>query len=174
MKSKLIFSLYPLQTWEELYHDYTLTLLSFCSKQVTFIAYHLVSRSCSWVETTYAIIQSGGCKDWAQRCQKGPGGTGGWQAAHEPAMSPHSPESQLYPGLHQKKHGQQVEGGDSARLLCAGGPHLEYCMQTSRPQYKRDIALLEYAQRSATKIIQGMEYLSCKDRLRELGLFSLV
>ena len=28
-----------------------------------------------------------------------------------------SPESQLYPGLHQEKRGQQVEGGDSALLL---------------------------------------------------------
>jgi len=29
-----------------------------------------------------------------------------------------SPESQLYPGLHQKKRGQQGEGGDAAFLLC--------------------------------------------------------
>jgi len=28
-----------------------------------------------------------------------------------------SPESQLYPGLHQEKRGQQGEGGDSAPLL---------------------------------------------------------
>jgi len=27
-------------------------------------------------------------------------------------------KSQPYPGLHQKKRGQQVEGGDSAPLLC--------------------------------------------------------
>jgi len=35
-------------------------------------------------------------------------------------MCTHSPESQLYPGLHQEKYGQQVEGGDSAPLLPPG------------------------------------------------------
>jgi len=28
-------------------------------------------------------------------------------------------ESQPYPDLHQKEHGQQVEGGHSASLLCS-------------------------------------------------------
>ena len=31
-----------------------------------------------------------------------------------------SPEGQLYPGLHQEKHGQKVKGGDSAPLLHSG------------------------------------------------------
>ena len=31
-----------------------------------------------------------------------------------------SSESQPHPGLHQKNHGQQVEGGDSAPLLRSG------------------------------------------------------
>ena len=35
-------------------------------------------------------------------------------------MCARSPEGQLYSGLHQEKHGQQVEGGDSATLLCSG------------------------------------------------------
>ncbi|PKU42254.1 rna-directed dna polymerase from mobile element jockey- hypothetical protein [Limosa lapponica baueri] len=35
------------------------------------------------------------------------------------AMCTHSPESQLHPGLHQKKCCQHVQGGDSASLLCS-------------------------------------------------------
>jgi len=34
-------------------------------------------------------------------------------------MCASSPEGQPYPGLHQEKCGQQVEGGDSAPLLCS-------------------------------------------------------
>ena len=52
------------------------------------------------------------------------GRTGRWQVGHEPAMCVHSTESQPYPGLHQKKHGQQVEGSYLAPLLCAGETQL--------------------------------------------------
>ena len=50
-------------------------------------------------------------------------------------------------------------------------PHLECCVQMWNPQYRRDTDLLECVQRSATKMTQGMQYLTYDDRLRELGLF---
>lgn len=63
-------------------------------------------------------------------------GTGGWQAECEPAVCPHRPESQLYPGLHQKKCGHQSEGGDPVPPLCSGEnlpgvlcPHVEFSVQ---------------------------------------------
>ena len=49
-------------------------------------------------------------------------------------------------------------------------PRLEYCIQAWRLQYRRDV---EQVQRSATKMLRGLEHLYYKQRLRELDLFSL-
>jgi len=52
-------------------------------------------------------------------------------------------------------------------------PHLESCIQLWSPQHRKDMDLLERVQKRATEMIQGLKHLSCEERLRELGLFSL-
>ena len=52
-------------------------------------------------------------------------------------------------------------------------PHLEYAAPVWSPYSKKDIAILEKVQRSATKLVPGIRNLSYHDRLLELDLTTL-
>lgn len=41
------------------------------------------------------------------------------------------------------------------------------------PQLRRDVEGLEQVQRRAARLVRGLEHKSCKEQLRELGVFSL-
>ena len=88
---------------------------------------------------------------------------------NEPAMCPHSPESQLYPGLHKRSVASRYTKVILPLYPAVVRPHVEYCGVLSIG----DTDLLEYVQRRATEIIHRIEHLSYEGRLRELGLFSL-
>ncbi|KAJ7421560.1 hypothetical protein WISP_41929 [Willisornis vidua] len=51
-------------------------------------------------------------------------------------------------------------------------PHLQCCIQFWAPKDRRDMDILEQVQWGVTLMMQGVEHLSQKERLRELGLFN--
>ena len=52
-------------------------------------------------------------------------------------------------------------------------PYSEYCSQVWGLQQDKDVELLKWVQRRATKTIRGLEHLSYEDRLRDLSCFNL-
>ena len=85
------------------------------------------------------------------------------------------PAQKTYCILSCFKRGRASRERERTVALCFAfmGPCLQHCFQAWGPQHKKDAELLERFQRRAMKMIRGLEHLSYKDRLRDLGLFIL-
>ncbi|RMC19240.1 hypothetical protein DUI87_03846 [Hirundo rustica rustica] len=73
-------------------------------------------------------------------------------------------------GCIQRSVGSTVRQGTLPLCSALLKFYLEHCIQLWGPQKRKD---MKRVQMKAIKTVRGMEHLSCEERLRELGLFSL-
>ena len=81
-------------------------------------------------------------------------------AGQEPALRPHSPDSQPDPGYTQSNAASRAERGSAPLLRAETSPAA--LRPDGSPQYRRDVGLLESIQRRATKTLPGMELLQAE------------
>lgn len=101
-----------------------------------------------------------------QPCRKESGHAGRQQAQCESAESSGSPKGKPCPGVHQTEHHQSLKIIPLYSVLV--WPHLEHWV----PAFEKDVKVLECIQKR-TKLVEGLEGMSCEEQLRTLGLPSL-
>lgn len=96
----------------------------------------------------------------------------GFLAEHESVKCPCS-KCYWYPGLHYTTYRQQItEVSQSLPSTAETTP--EYCFQLWALQCKRDIGVLDKFQKREMKMFKRLEHLIGEEKLKHLGLFSLV
>ncbi|RMC03830.1 hypothetical protein DUI87_19583 [Hirundo rustica rustica] len=128
---------------------------------------------CTLATITPAALQAGDRVTGQWPGRKGPGRTDGQQAGHEPAVCPGGQEGQWH--LVWVRNSVAIRSRAVILPLCSGlvGQHPEFCVQFWGPQFRKHMEGQECVQRSATRLLRGLEHKSCEKRLRELGLFIL-
>ena len=94
---------------------------------------------------------------------------------HKPAVYS-CKEIQKHIGLHWQEHKQQFEESDYSLLPgTVVRLYIQHCILflIFPPQCKRNIHKRETVQQTSTGMFRGMEHISYKEKLRELGLFIL-
>ncbi|KAF4788932.1 hypothetical protein TURU_157409 [Turdus rufiventris] len=116
-------------------------------------------------DTIFEVLQAGDNVTGQCPGRKGPGGAGQQQTEHEPAVCPGGQEGQDILAF--------IRNGVASRSREVILPlQLECCVQSWAPQDRKEVEMLEHAQRRAARLVKGLEHKPCKEQLMELELFS--
>lgn len=129
-------------------------------------------KTCSWLRESQTWIKAEQCWNCQQPWKEGLGGIDALKTEYEPEMCAHSPKGKSYPGLHQKKSGHLVKGGDSLLLCSCDAPPAVLHPALGPSGYERQ-GPAPLGPEQDKKGDQGLEHLLYEDRLRDFNLFSL-